>query len=198
MYDVDRLFVKNDIPYWMIGGTLLGAVRHKGIIPWDDDLDIAIDYRDAKKLKKIAPQLEKCGYKLVKVWIGYKIFYKKMKHIDGYNYAFPNIDIFTAKYNDRKHKYAYAEDEVNRTWPKDVFPPEELFPLVHYKFGKMYIPGPHEHKPYFDRLYGKDWNRVAYREYDHEINEKVEKVKVKLTAADRVPAKPTTIKERKC
>ncbi len=50
---VDKICRKHAIDYWLIGGSLLGAVRHGGYIPWDDDIDISIQYKDLKKLRKI-------------------------------------------------------------------------------------------------------------------------------------------------
>lgn len=51
MLKIDRVCRERDIRYSIIYGTLLGAVRHRGFIPWDDDMDIAVTRNEYRKLK---------------------------------------------------------------------------------------------------------------------------------------------------
>ena len=53
MMYIDRLCRDNDIVYYIMGGTALGAVRHGGFIPWDDDLDIFMTPDNYKKFKTV-------------------------------------------------------------------------------------------------------------------------------------------------
>ena len=54
---IDTIAKENNIPYWIDGGSLIGIVRHKGFIPWDDDLDISLLKKDYLRLiKEIKPR----------------------------------------------------------------------------------------------------------------------------------------------
>jgi lipopolysaccharide cholinephosphotransferase len=53
--DLDRVCKANGITYFIAQGTLLGAAKYKGFIPWDDDIDVIIPYKDLVKLLEVYP-----------------------------------------------------------------------------------------------------------------------------------------------
>lgn len=62
MMKVDELCKKYNLTYYLIGGSALGAVRHNGFIPWDDDIDIGLPRQDYEKLLEICKRELPPGY----------------------------------------------------------------------------------------------------------------------------------------
>jgi len=56
LVEIDKICRKHNIQYWIDFGTLLGAIRHKGFIPWDDDVDVTMPTEDLLRFLEIAPK----------------------------------------------------------------------------------------------------------------------------------------------
>lgn len=73
VHDVELMILKDfieiceehNLNYYMYAGSLLGTIRHKGFIPWDDDLDVVMFREDFEKFKKIFPTLNYSKYELL-------------------------------------------------------------------------------------------------------------------------------------
>ena len=206
LFDIDKIFNYFNINYFIDSGTLLGAVRHKGIIPWDDDADICIfDYQESK-LATLKPILNKNGYDITKFWGGYKIFYingekiklensnwswnnsKLDKERENIKYKFPFCDITIVKLED--DKIFYKNDRVRQIWKKCFYHKSDLYPLRNYKFGIFNLKGPNNATNFLNSCYGKEWKQIKKDNYDH-LNQRFKNGdKIKMDKNDYLPALP--------
>lgn len=145
MYKFDQICEEHDIKYFAVAGTLLGAVRHKEMIPWDDDIDVGILEDDYSKYGLKAHGIEKTN-------TGKITFAHILNSNVKRNSVF--IDIFFMK-PIGGDKYVYSNPEAEQTWPNEFFYKHELFPLKKYKFKDITINGPVAYTLYCERAWGK-------------------------------------------
>ncbi|MHB8397569.1 MAG: LicD family protein [Candidatus Limnocylindrales bacterium] len=109
--DILRYFVRSvtehGLRYYMIGGTLLGAVRHRGFIPWDDDIDVAMPRPDYDKFRLIMHAGAGSGYE----WDDYSTS-------ADYPFVYGKLGRVGTRYHVRRTRHLVMAHEV----AIDVFP----------------------------------------------------------------------------
>jgi len=189
LHRVVRIFEKNNIKYWASGGTFLGAIRCKGIIKWDDDLDLCVLDYNKEKLKKIISNEKDLIFDDFSTIVN-KIRYKTNKY--------PFIDIFfmVREIDIGRIVYKCALKKHRDIWKNEVYLERELFPLNKTKFGAMEIAIPNEYHRYFISSFGYNWNKQGVISYDHKKEKHIRpRIVWILKDSDYNPATPFYIEE---
>jgi len=152
--DVTRVLEENNLEYFISFGTLLGAVRHGGLIPWDTDVDIVVPEKDKEKIYKILTEKLDVHY-LVKedredniVGSLIRVYFSKENslHVDLFTYIDEGKEVITFGYN--------------RTFLKT-----DIYPLQKIRFYETELFSPQNTNKQLETFYGKDYMKYAYKQW---------------------------------
>lgn len=120
---IKKICEKENLSYFMIGGTLLGAIRHGGFIPWDDDIDIAMPRRDYEKFIEVSPK-----------YLPSNIFIQNFRTDEEYRYYITrilnkNVLVEEKRFSGADTPQAYAAVDI---FPIDGSPNNKVLRKIHY------------------------------------------------------------------
>ena len=182
LHNVDMDIVKNvveickdyNLKYYMLGGTMLGAIRHKGFIPWDDDIDLGIPRKDYEKFLEVAPKELSKNLKLIN--------YKTDKN---YHYYITRIldtetKVIEERIENEEEKYTNASIDI---FPLDGTPNNSILRKIYF----------------FRVLYHRALMSLCYKDSIDKKRKRSKKEKILLWIMMKIPVeKMTTAYKQKC
>lgn len=171
--EVVRICQEHDLKYYMLGGTMLGAIRHKGFIPWDDDIDLGMPREDYEKFLELAPQALPDYLKVV-----------NYRNDPNYMYYITRIlDTQTKVIEERignDNKYTHASIDI---FPIDGTPNNGLLRKIYF----------------FRVLYHRALMSLCYKDSIDRKRKRSKKEKLLLWVMEKIPVeKLTTPYKQKC
>ncbi len=153
--DADEILLAESVDYCVMFGTLLGSVRHDGLIPWDDDLDIIIFDID-KFEDRCRHQFEERGYVVyedirtvegTERRFGYRIHSEEGISIPGQSWKFPWLGVWEPE---------FKQNEMTLPPEEFSYSVEDFFPLQRKAFLDFYVSVPRRPESILRQYYGDD------------------------------------------
>ena len=179
--NVADIFDQFNVRYWIASGSLLGAVRDGGIVPWDDDFDVAMmedDWKSVTQNEEFWAMLNSKKLMLLKVFgavdkIVLQRDWSDKLVADGKPFGKAGLQEFRKRYTAFLDLFGYEFDPSNPkklrlaslknriTFPKEGFLADDVFPRRKYVFSSkasdpILLSGPNNPFTYLTNVYGKD------------------------------------------
>ena len=142
---IQRVLTQHHVTYWLHAGSLLGARRHRGFVPWDDDVDLCVlkdtHLEDALKELRSLP-----GVVCVPMHFGQKLSATRSNKSP--------VDLFLFE---KKLNKLVPTDAALQDWPNEWYIIDRTFPLMDTTFENMSVPVPKDSDDFLVRAYGKDF-----------------------------------------